>query len=70
GRKRAMEIAGTGAVRHRCAAYRQLRASQAGTYDTLEVLFIAPADFRRFGGGSREPPPRGGLHSRPVRQRT
>ena len=43
---------GTGAERHRCAAYRQHRASQAGTYDTREVLFIAPADFRRFGGGS------------------
>ncbi|MCO7113860.1 hypothetical protein NIB75_18940 [Bacteroides uniformis] len=70
GRKRAMETAGTGAERHRCAAYRQHRASQAGTYDTREVLFIAPADFRRFGGGSREHPPRGGLHSRPVRQRT
>ena len=54
-----METAGTGAERHRCAAYRQHRASQAGTYDTREVLFIAPADFRRFGGGSREHPPRG-----------
>ena len=45
-----METAGTGAERHRCAAYRQHRASQAGTYDTREVLFIAPADF----GGSAE----------------
>lgn len=45
-----METAGTGAERHRCAAYRQHRASQAGTYDTREVL----SSLRQTFGGSAE----------------